>query len=140
MNKKGFTLLEILIAALIMVMVMAGLTYVFLAGKGHLAHTRSRIQAAELGRLFLAPLQMDVRQDTWDQSPVDPAPNNLLTAGNYKSTNNPFSDYSGYTTVSWLEEPLMDNITYYPVYEISAVAGTNLRKAKVTIAWDETLP
>ena len=137
MHKKGFTLIEIIVATLILALVTTGLAYVFVAGKRHMLHIRSKIQAAELGRLFLASLQMNVRQDTWNQSPVDPPPNNLLTVGNYKSTNNPFPDYSGYTVVSWLAEPSLDAITYYPVYEIIGVPNTLLRRVKLTICWNE---
>lgn len=137
----GFTLIEVLIAALILTVVTTGLAYVFLAGRKHLLHTSSRIQAAELGRLFLGPLQMDVREDTWDESPVDPAPNNLLTVGEYKSLNNPNPVFSGYTVVTSLEkpenfeEPSIDNITYYPAYKVEDKEG--LRKVKLTLTWNE---
>jgi len=118
-NKKGFTLLEILIAALILALVMTGLASIFLAGKRHLAHTRSKIQAAELGKLFLAPLQQDVRQDQWE------ARSNCLSSDG--STGCP-----GAQTV--------DNITYTPNYNISDLSGTTLKKVKVTINWTEPSP
>jgi len=110
MNKKGFTLLEILVSALILALVMTGMANIFLASRRYLMRTRSKIQAAELGRLFLAPLQMDVRQDQWGS--------NCLSAG---------TGCPGAQTIN--------NIPYTPTYEISNVAGTTLRKVKVTINW-----
>ncbi len=109
----GFTLLEILVAVLIMAQVMTGLAYVFLAGRRHLAHTRSKIQAAELGRLFLAPLQMDVRQDQWGS--------NCLSSG---------TGCPGPETI--------DNISYAPTYARTLnYPITNLNKVKLTITWNE---
>ena len=127
MQRKGFTLLEILIATLVMALVMTGLTYVFLAAKGHLAHTRSRIQAAELGRLFIAPLQMQVKQSDWNSSSNDYNSPNLLQKGTR----------TGSTET-------LGGIIYTPTYEISVPPGFSsdspMRKAKVTIAWNETIP
>lgn len=114
----GFTLIEIIVATFLLALVTTGLAYVFLAGKRHILHTRSKIQAAELARLFLAPLQTDVRQDQWGS--------NCLSAG---------TGCPGAQTV--------DNITYTPTYENSAllVDAQNplgrLRKVKVTINWTE---
>ena len=109
----GFTLVEVLVATFVLALVTTGLAYVFLAGKRHLLHTRSKIQATELGRLFLAPLQMDVRQDQWGS--------NCLTAG---------TGCPGVQTV--------DNIAYTPTYSrTSNFAGTTLQKVKVTINWTE---
>ena len=112
MHKKGFTLIEIIVATFVLALVITGLAYVFLAGKRHILHTRSKIQAAELGRLFLAPLQMDVRQDEWSS--------NCLSAG------------TGCPGIQ-----AIDNISYTPTYDITDVSGTNLRKVKVTINWTE---
>jgi len=117
MDKKGLTLLEIIVSVLILALVMTGIANIFLAGKRHLGHTRSKIQAAELGRLFVAPLQKDVRQDKWGS--------NCLSAG---------SGCPGAQTIG--------SITYTPTYAISDVnvgVGSTLplRKVKVTIKWNE---
>lgn len=128
----GFTLLEILVAALILALVTTGLAYVFLAGKRHLLHTRSKIQATELGRLFLAPLQMDVTmsertsgaQNGWGQV------NNCLTS-------------DGTSPGCPVAQPPVDGITYTPTYQNTPllVDAQNplgrLRKVKVTINWTE---
>lgn len=127
MNKKGFTLIEILISAFILALVTTGLAYVFLAGRRHLAHTRSKIQAAELGRLFLAPLQMQVKQSDWNSSSNDYNSPNLLQKG---------------TRTGSMET--LDGIVYTSTYEISVLPGFSadspMRKVKVTIAWNEITP
>ena len=126
-NRKGFTLLEIIVATLILALVMTGLVNVFLAAKRHLTHTRSKIQATELGRLFLAPLQMQVKQSDWNSSSNDYNSPNLLQKG---------------TRTGSLER--LDGIDYTPTYEISVPPGFSpdspMRKAKVTITWNEPTP
>jgi len=119
---KGFTLLEILVSTVILALVMTGLAYVFLAGRTHLKHARSRIQAAELGRFFLAPLQMFVTatehpsgaQNGWNQA------NNCLTGG---------AGCPGAQTIG--------ATTYTPTYSFTPITGTTLQKVKVTISWPE---
>jgi len=123
MNRKGFTLLEILVSALILALVMTGLANIFLASRRYLMRTRSKIQAAELGRLFLAPLQMDVRQDQWVSG------SNCLT-GDGSSGCPGFQEING--------------IRYTPTYQISPLLTDiqnplgHLRKVKVTINWRES--
>ncbi len=119
-NLAGFSLIEIIVATFLLALVITGLANIFLAGKKHLVHTRSKIQSAELGRLFLAPLQMDVRQDLWGS--------NCLSS-------NPTSGCPGAQTV--------DNILYTPAYQNTALLADaqnplgRLRKVKVTINWTE---
>ncbi len=111
----GFTLIEIIVSVFILSLVITGLAYVFLAAKQHIVHSRSKITGAELGRLFLAPLQGDVRQDQWGSnclSNVTGCPGNQT----------------------------VDNITYTPTYDITNLTGTTLRKVKVSINWTETAP
>ena len=140
-NCCGLSLVEILVSTLIFALVMGGLANLFVATKQHILYAHSRIAAAELGRYFLDRLQMDVRQDTWDQA----VPGNLLTvpAGTvegYKSSNNPFTTKfpdSDYTPVAptnpGFEEFSVNNIVYYPVYEITPWKG--LRRVKFIICW-----
>jgi len=112
-------MLEILIAALIFALIIAGLTSVFVAGKGHLQHSRARITAAELGRYFLDPLQMQVRQDQWGANCV--------------------SDNINCPTVT-PESRTIDNTTYDTSYSsdnLGGTAGTNLRRVMATVRWNE---
>lgn len=115
MNKKGLTLLEILISTLILAITMTGLGNLFFSAKRYILHSRSRMTAGELGKYFLDPLQMDIRQDKWGS--------NCLSA----ATGCPAAQ-------------TLNKITYTPAYDISDVSGTTLRKAKVTISWKEPSP
>jgi len=112
----GFTLVEVVISVCILALVTTGLAYVFFAGKKHVIHNRSKMQVAELGRLFLAPLQMDVRQDQWGS--------NCLGSGS-GCPSTPTNDVS------------VDTISYKPTTVVSGVSGTSLKKIKVTINWTE---
>jgi len=119
MHKKGFTLIEILIAAFVLALVITGLACVFLAGKRLILHTRSRMQAAELGRYFLSPFQMQVRQDQWASNCLGTGtlancPDEIIGTGWGMDRN---------YTVSYT---VANN---YPI--------SNLNKVKVKIAWSE---
>ncbi|MDD4940003.1 MAG: hypothetical protein PHE18_03840 [Candidatus Omnitrophica bacterium] len=112
-RNQALTLTEILVASLIMSLVTLGLSGVFLAGRKHLLGTRTRVQSVELGRFFLAPLQMDVRQDLWGS--------NCLSAG---------SGCPGAQEI--------DGMTFTPTYERTpGFAATSLIKVRLRISWTE---
>ena len=120
-KQKGLTLLEIVIATVIFALIMTGLVNLFIAAKRLTLHARSRMQATELGKFFLDPLQRDVRQDTWETV------NNCLN-----------SDGSNCDTTA----QTLNNIDFTPQYQIDPVndpAGnpTSLRRVVVTLTWDE---
>jgi len=132
MHKKGFSMMEIIISMMLIAIVLIGLASLFLGSKRLILHSQSRMASGELGKVFLDPLHMQVRQDTWDGA------SNNLTIGYYRSTNNPFPAYGGYAVASWLSEPSLGGITYYPAYTVEDVGGnTNLRRATFTIGWVE---
>ncbi len=124
MNKKGFTLLEILVSALILALVIGGMANVFLASRRLLLRARLKIQAAELARLFLAPLQMDIKQSDWNSVTSDYNSGNRLQKGTRLETS----------------QNLM-GIDYRPTYEVSVPPGFSatsaMRRVKVTINWTE---
>lgn len=138
MRKRGFTLLEIIISVVIFTLTVTGMANVFLTGKRWILHARSRMAGGELGKFFLDPLQMEVRQDTWDQAgnqlrlPALPAQNPAPT-----------------DTRTWQGTTVnlgSDNIPYTPTYTASRVLipGTNtdsgLRCVQVRIDWREHAP
>lgn len=111
LDNTGLTLLEILVSTLILALVMTGLANIFVAGKRHILRSRSRMTGGELGKYFLEPLQMDVRQDQWGS--------NCLSNG----TNCPDSQE-------------INGITYTPNYtRTSNFPITNINKVKVDITW-----
>jgi Tfp pilus assembly protein PilW len=105
---KGLSLMEIIVATLIFALVIAGLINLFIAAKRLTLHARSRIQASEVGKQFLDPLQMQVREDLWGA--------NCLGTG--VCAPGAWVQYNANTTVA-------------------PVAGTTLRRVDVTINWNE---
>jgi Tfp pilus assembly protein PilW len=128
MNKKGLSLIEILVSCVILALVLTGLVNIFIASKRYILHSRSRMTASELGRFFLDPLQMQVRQDTWDQA------GNLLRIPD------------GQEDISWTETPEnLSGIDFTPNYLVSRVrdptaADTGLRRVRANITWTNPAP
>jgi Tfp pilus assembly protein PilV len=128
MDRKAITLMEIVVALVILSLTMAGLLNVFIAAKSHGLRSRTLISASELGKYFLDPLQMQVRQDQWGSNCLSTGSNcpGAQTITNYGST-----------------------LTYTPTYTITNVVGTGqvgnctetgpatdcLRRVKISISW-----
>lgn len=125
---KAFTLIEILVSLFLLALTFAGMANLFLAGKGILRHTLYRVTAAELGKAFLDSLQLEVRQDTWNQ-----VGNTLyLPIGEESRT------YIGTES----DSRIINGIKFTPSYTISRVrdaAGrdTQLRRVQLSISWPE---
>jgi len=120
-NNKGLTLLEILVAMLILALVIGGLGNIFTSSKLELIHTRSLMLAAELARYFLDPLQADVRNDTWGSSW-------LSTSG----------VYTGEKVITTQNTPGAFNYSYNSSYNITNNAPiSNLTKVVLNITWNE---
>ncbi len=113
-KQSGYSLVEVMVSAAIFSLVIVGLMNTFIAGNKHIIHTRERMASAELGKLFLDPLQANVRQDTWG------AGNQLAVDGTYAGTSQ--------TT---------NNRTFTETHTVSAVPVTNLRRVTSTISWTE---
>ncbi len=114
-KKKGFTLVEIIVSTVIFSLVILGMLGVFVAGNNWVIHFRERSTSAELGKFFVDPLQMDVRQDTWNQ-----IGNNLLNVGTRSET-----------------VQKINNKDFSAEHVISDVANTNLRRVVTKIEWTE---
>jgi prepilin-type N-terminal cleavage/methylation domain-containing protein len=118
--RLGLSLIEIIVAMVIMSLVMLGFINLFIRSKGFIIHSRSLMTGGELGRYFLDPLQMEVRQDTWNT-----AANNLRPR-TYDGNN---------MTIS--------GITYTPNYTVSnttVCSSSIIRKVKLVLRWNETSP
>ena len=137
-REQGFTLLEIVMAAVILAAVMAGLTATFISAKKRLLHSKSTIQAAEIARGVLEGLHIYVREDTWDSSGT-----NKLTVPHYPDPEHypDPADLNSKVTV-----PPLDNngIAYDYSWDVSGVhsaggadSSDELRKVDVKISWTE---
>jgi len=110
-KEDGFTLLEIIVASVILSTVVLGMLGVFVAGNNWVIHYRERATSAELGKLFVDPLQMDVRQDQWGSNGLSTTP----ASATWTVNNKPFTA----TYATW------------------TVPGTELRKVRTTVNWTE---
>ncbi|MDP3041569.1 MAG: prepilin-type N-terminal cleavage/methylation domain-containing protein [Candidatus Omnitrophota bacterium] len=113
-KQLGFSLVEILVATVIFSLVMVGLFSVFVSGNKQIIHIRERMSSAQLGKFFLDPLQVYVRQDTWDQA------GNELRVGSR----------AGITQS-------VNNRSFSEIHAVNPVAFTDLRRVITTISWTE---
>ena len=114
MEEKALTLLETLVSTVILVLIVSGLLSLFVAGKKHITHSRSRMTAAELSRTFVDSLSNQVNQTEWGS--------NCLSSGSCNAFN---------TSLNF------SPILYNSSIDTTAVAGTSLRRAIITIKWIE---
>ncbi|MFA5093437.1 MAG: prepilin-type N-terminal cleavage/methylation domain-containing protein [Candidatus Omnitrophota bacterium] len=119
MNNKGLTLVEVLIAAVIFVVLAAGLTAVFFAANRQIIHSRERSTSAQLAKLFVDPLQNHVRQDTWNANRIN--------------VTDPVDTWVALGSQS------VNGNTYTAQYKVTNVPSDgNLRKVVTKISWTET--
>lgn len=130
-NKRSTTLFEVIVSTVIFALVMAGLASVFVSGKRQILHSMERMAGGEMGKLFLDPLQMAVRQDNWGEV------SNALTVGTT------YCDASGVNQnpacPSLALHRKVNSIDYTARYDVDTVF-TNLRRVKTTINWTEVAP
>ena len=67
MEERGFTLVEVIVASLILVFTVAGVLFVFSSERAALERAGRRIQAMDFARQTLEQLNNEVRP-TWDQA------------------------------------------------------------------------
>ncbi|MFA5115495.1 MAG: hypothetical protein WC469_05480 [Candidatus Omnitrophota bacterium] len=123
-GNKGLTILEILVAVLILALIIGGLANIFISSKWYFLHVRSVMTAAELTRYFLDPLQANVSQDTWSSS--------------WLGTGGSFND-------SYQTKHLMPGDYFYYNYTSNYTITTdspvnNLTKVVLNITWNEITP
>ncbi|MDD5730535.1 MAG: hypothetical protein PHN57_05355 [Candidatus Omnitrophica bacterium] len=119
MNKKAQTLMEVLTASILLLLVSYGLAGLFLASHRHIIRSHFRLAAAEMGKVYLDPLQMDVRQDIV----ANPAAASCLKSG-----------------VGCPLAQTLDNVAYTNTYVRSLLPlsdGQNVTKVILTVVWAE---
>lgn len=123
MNKKGLTLMEIIISIMILSVTLVSLSNLFVSAQRWFWHNRSQYASSELGRNFLDPLHMDVRQDTWGTG------GNILTPGvapEVPITINGIVYTPDYTVT---DVPVIDPLT--------GIVVDNLRRVRLRVNWNE---
>lgn len=131
--KKGLTLLELLVCVIILSLIVTGLTSAFIAGKRFIIHSRSRVGAVEMGRVFLDYLQMHVREDTWDGAGA----NDLSIGTRYCDSDGWHEQQLGCPSAT---DRTINNVTYSANYTIAeAPTAPEVRKVRLRINWNETV-
>lgn len=115
MNKKALTLLEILVALIILAICIIGLVNVFISAKRYVQHASANMAGGEVGKFILDPLQHEVRQDTWDTGG--------LRTGVVHSTSHNVG-------------PEQFNVNYV-VQDIAGPGDWDLRRVEANINWHE---
>jgi len=133
-NKAGFSLIEIIMAAVVFALVIVGLLSVFVAGTRHIIHARERLTSVELGKLFIDPLQLDVRQDTWW---LGQASNALTLGTTYCDSVGGHTQNKNCPTAA---QRKVNNRDFAAQYVTEVVPGTDLRLVTTTITWNEPSP
>ena len=142
-GKKGFTLMEVIVSLVILSMTVAGMANVFISGRRYILRSRWRMAGGELGKLFISPLQMDVREDTWNQTSnslyVPAIPANAVTTTYCDS--DPAHATAQNPVCPAATERVLDLIPYTAQYDISNHPNSqNIRKVVATIRWTERAP
>ena len=140
------TLLEVIVAMIIVGLVMLGLTGIFLSGKKYLQHARARMAGGQFGRIFLNPLQGEVRQDTWNTwgatCPTSGTCNDLAIPSGASVTRYCDNDatHTQQSKCPTATNRTIQGIRYDAKYEIATIASTDVRRVKATLTWTEPTP
>lgn len=127
MNKKGLSLLEVLISTVLMALLVTGLINVVVSSRAWILHNRSRATAIQLGKSFLIPLYKDVKVVEWNNNANCL---NGLAASCPGPQQVPIGDGLFYTpTYTYPDNPVIPDIGP------SANPMGRLRKVVVTINW-----
>ena len=113
--------MEILVSLVILSLVFLGLLNLFISGRKYLQHSQSRMTAVELGKLFIDPLQMEVRTSDWWWESGDPTVNQLTPTA---ETGSPITSSQS-----------ISSIIYTATSEISELGA--LRRVQTKIVWQE---
>lgn len=122
---KGFTLVEVIIAMVILSMTVAGLLSVFLSAHRFVGRAKRRLFAVNYARSLAESLRNEVRQDKWDCN-IDDA-----GCGGLGLTTNLLGDWT--TPINFNE----GGITYSRRYKVESVGTSDYRKVSIKVTWQE---
>ncbi|MFH1441886.1 MAG: prepilin-type N-terminal cleavage/methylation domain-containing protein [Candidatus Omnitrophota bacterium] len=136
-RNQGVSLIEILVSCVIIALLVGGLGSIFVAGSRWITGIHSQSAAEEVGKLFLDPMQMHVRQSDWNTAGVNAlalgishcdtdgtAPQNPLCQGAVPIINN--------------ARRQVGKIDYNVEYNIqNSSLNNNVRRVRAIIRWQE---
>lgn len=135
MNRKGFSLLEVIVSALILSIITIGSFTMLITAREKLNEALIRLQASNQAETVLEKLRWYVCADTNPSPYSGPSTN----AGGVLTTEGAFTDGShSPTDINLSASPDMPDIAYSPVwgYDVSIVSGSNCRQVEVVVGWD----
>ncbi len=120
MEKKSFTLTEVIVGTVILALVFGGLLAAFTAARRYVTRANRRLVAANLTRSVLERLYKEVREDTWDDA------DSPLSVGDHTlSDTNPAVDTAAITDI--------DAMSYSGEYTVNSVSSEEYREVVVTV-------
>ena len=122
-NKKGFTLVEVVVSLLIILAAVSGIFASFVASQKYIGRAKRRAIAINSLRQQIEQLKPAVRQDTWKLST-----NPLYTTAGITTT---------YTATSQSIKSLKNGQIIYSVTSAADTALTSYRTVAITAKWDE---
>lgn len=129
MNDKGLSYIEILVSSILVAIVLVGLANLFFVAKRYVALGGSKGAGMELGKRFLDPLQMQVRQDTWGA-----AGNDLSATAPYRYCDDDGST-PNQTNCPSQAQRTVNNVIYTSRYDIGNPTVYTVRRVQALIQW-----
>ena len=114
-----------------MAMLVTGLFEVFISAKKFAIHSRSRMAAAQMSKVFLDYLPMHVRADTWNT--LSSALNTTDAGLRYCDSNVGHTQQTGCPSEA---DRTLDTIPYNATYTI--ISEYNIRRVTLEVTWNET--
>lgn len=116
-SKDGFTMVEIIISALIFALAAAGIFATVSVLNQPVAETSDEVSAAFLGKQVLEDLRKQVGESTWDSGTLNPIGGN---------------GYGVYYSPSPIE---IDGVNYSWSYVVTQDPNTGARNVDLTVTW-----
>lgn len=92
MNKSGFTLVEVMVAAVVLALLATGLFSVFASSRNLVSRSKRRLVAVEIARTEIETHKQHIREDRWN-NPAYPAV--FPADGNWRACASAAYVYSG---------------------------------------------
>lgn len=139
----GLTLMEVVISTIILAVILAGMAGLFTSSRKWLTYSRSKMAGAELSRVFLSPLHMQVRQDTWGEVtnalyPDKDQPGPITRYCDQDSTH--LQMPGNFCQPLQQTETTLFGMPFEAQYDLDTVPNTTVRRVRVTIRWTEKGP
>lgn len=123
LKTRGFTLVEILVAAVILTVIAGGLFSGFVISKKYIRLGYHRLQALNIARQYLESLRTEVNATTWNNDST-----NNLTIREYVLNPIPINNIIFYRSC---------NVSFIDINTNGLADDDEPRKATFSVTWDE---